>query len=114
MDIPELVAAFLGGGALGAVLTWWASTRDLALRRRIETMNAFLKIAARAHGYREGHEDMTVGTGEQSAAMFLVADLATRDKWLREAAIQLLDEEISWLEHPRLLNAAKEARTRIR
>ncbi|GAA1336266.1 hypothetical protein JOE65_000480 [Arthrobacter roseus] len=121
MNFIEILVVLISGGAVGALGTWATATRDLALRRRMETTDVFMRVSARAHGYRENHTSSTVGTGEQMAAMFLVADLANRDKWLRKAAVQLLDEECYWLEAGfpdqtcgRLLVAAKEARSLIK
>lgn len=120
MEWFEILGLILSGSIVGALLTWVTATRDLALRRRMQTMDTFLRISARAHGYRESGSDSSVGTGEQIAAMFLLADLANRDKWLRTAAVAQLDEELTWLhardsEHgQRLFSAAHAAKKLVR
>ena len=114
-------AAVVGAlaGIVGTILTYLASSRELRLRRRTETIGLFLRVAGTAHGRRDG-ADGDVGTGEQMAAMFLLADLASRDDWLRAAGSNFLDEQMVWLtenEHPvaqRLLDSARVARAMIR
>lgn len=112
------VLATLGVGAvIGSILTWVVATRDLALRRRTQTIDAFLRVATQAHGVRPGqpgHE--TVGIGEQVAAIHLLADLARRDRWLRKAGIAFLDDLTRWMtpeSHPQLHEAAAEARATL-
>jgi hypothetical protein len=94
--VVALVAA--GGVGLGAVLTWLVATRDLALRRRMQATDAFMRIAARAHGYRENHEKSTVGSSEQIAAIYLLAGLGKKFRWLRPACQAFLDDEARWLD----------------
>lgn len=68
---------------------------------------------SKAHGRGP---NCAVGTGEQAAAMYLIADLSRRDRWLRAAGVAFLDDLLELLagtEHTRLLNAAKEARASI-
>jgi hypothetical protein len=115
MDWGVFVGGILSGTIVGSFLTWLVATRSLALRRRIETTSTFLSIAATAHG-RRVDSDGGVGVGEQIAAMWLLADLGNRDKWLRKAAVGFLDDELTWLgtsghaASQRLLDAATEAR----
>lgn len=119
VEIIETVLTLVGGTALGALLTWYVATRDLALRRRLQTTEAFLKVAARAHGYRENHADSGVGTGEQIAAIHLLAELGKRDAWLRQAATAFFDDEADWLARsvhpwaPRLLTQVHAAQVTL-
>ncbi|WP_141392814.1 hypothetical protein [Glutamicibacter sp. BW77] len=94
MNTGEIVIVLLGGSLIGALLTYLTATRDLALRRRMQTIDIFLRVAARAHGYAD--ERGPVGLGEQVAAIYLMADLANRDKWLRKAGIGHLGEVLKW------------------
>jgi len=110
----------VGGGALGAIGTYLVSSKELRLRQRTETIDRFMKVAAIAHGNQDDRE-RTVGMGEQVAAIFLLADLANRDDWLRKAGISFLDETAVWLEKDdttpaaaRLVAAVHEARALIK
>ncbi|MEV7607914.1 hypothetical protein AB0N61_00365 [Microbacterium sp. NPDC089320] len=106
----------IGATLITSVVTLLISTRDLGLRRRTETIDRFLRTAAIAHGYPVDERAQSVGTGEQIAAIYLVADLARRDRWLRTSGIAFLDELCEWLGKlntptaSRLLEAATEAR----
>ncbi len=71
--------------AVVAVVTVWTTTRDLALRRRMESVDRFLTVAATAQprADRQTH----VGTSEQLAAIELLADLGLSETLLRQAAL---------------------------
>lgn len=82
----------------------------------MRTVEAFVRLTAIAHGYPPDARSASVGAGEQAAAIYLVADLGRRDRFLRKAAIALFDDLESWLPHTgnpaasRLLNAVSKAR----
>lgn len=79
-------------GALGAVGTVWVSTRDLRLRRRMETMDRFLAIAATSQS--RGREN--IGISEQVAAINLLGELGVSEKQLTAAASAALSETTRW------------------
>lgn len=122
MDIMDFISPLISGTVLGAlvgsVLTYLSATRDLSLRRRMATIDIFLKVSARAHGYADDRGK--VGIGEQVAAVYLLADLANRDVWLRHAAIQQLKEVELWAAESmsdarsRISEAVKEAQKLIK
>lgn len=89
----------IGGTIVASGVTLLISTRDLGLKRRTDTIDRFLRTASVAHGYPVDERSGSVGTGEQIAAIFLVADLARRDKWLRLSGLAFLEELSTWLEH---------------
>lgn len=92
--VGAALLAALGLGSLGAALiSSRASKRDVAMRRRVETAKVFMAVSARAHGTRE--DGSQVGAGERAAALFLLADLAVRDKELRWAGAAQLSVEHS-------------------
>lgn len=90
----SLLATIGAGTIVAALIASLSSRRDLAMRRRVETHKVFFQASALAHGRGEG--GATVEVGEQIAAMYVVADLAVRDKWLREPGINQLKEQITW------------------
>lgn len=118
MSIFEFVTVLLGGSLVGGILTYLVAVRDLALRRRMETIDIFLRVAARGHGYAD--ERGPIGLGEQVAAIYLMADLANRDEWLNTAAINHLKEVENWAarstseEQIRILEAVKSAQKLIK
>lgn len=100
---PQAVAAVVAavialfGVALSSFLTWRAARTKLRLDRRVETVKVFLEVSKRAQSRPEhpwgGHKDV----GETMAAMYLLADLAHRDRWLRPAGREQLHQELDWL-----------------
>lgn len=78
----------------------------------METIDIFLRVAARAHSYADDHPGGSIGSGDQVAALYLMADLANRDKWLHRATVNHLKEVVSWARktetgnETRILNAA--------
>jgi hypothetical protein len=89
-----VIGSLLSAGILGAVVTLLVGMRGLALRRRTDTISTFMQVSARAHGY---HDDgvTSVGAGQQVAAIYLVADLGTRDPWLRQSAAGQLAAQVA-------------------
>lgn len=79
-------------GVLGAVGTVWVSTRDLRLRRRMETMDRFLAIAATSQA--RGREN--IGISEQVAAVHLLGELGVSERELTDAAYAAVTETIRW------------------
>ncbi|MFI7583154.1 hypothetical protein ACH9DO_05100 [Kocuria sp. M1N1S27] len=91
---PAVLAAALTviGVLIGIVVSAWHNSKDLRMRRRVETVKVFLAVSARAHGVRE--DGTEIGMGERIAAVHLLADLAARDGWLRHAGENQLAEEL--------------------
>lgn len=81
---------------LGVSFSAWVSTRDLRLRRQMETLDRFLRIAATAQA--RGRGDDHIGTSEQVAAIQLLTELGLREKGLRLAAVASLRETVRWSE----------------
>ena len=101
---PLLTGGLLGAvgtvvaGLIGASFVFLHNSRDLQLRRRLETTKVFADVSSRAHGNRP--DGTPIGPGERMAALYLLADMSTRDQWLTRAAHkQLLEErELLWKE----------------
>lgn len=94
--VVTLLAAIGIGTIIAGLITSLSARRDLAMRRRVETHKVFFQASALAHG--RGYGGATVEVGEQIAAMYVMADLAGRDKWLREPGINQLNEQITWFD----------------
>lgn len=94
--ILAAATAFAGGGWLGHWLAHRRGVEEIALRRRVETIQTFLTVSQRAHGIAEDRRD-GVGMGEQIAATYLLADLGERDEWLYRAASKQLDDHLVWV-----------------
>jgi hypothetical protein len=115
-ELWKLVGTAVGAGLVGSAVTWWTSTRQYRLDRRMTTVAAFVRLTALAHGYPPEARDKRVGTGEQAAAIHLVADMGRRDRWLRVAAYALLDDLEDSMQHTdepgasKILGAARAAR----
>ena len=62
----------VGGLLVGVIGTALAATRDLRLRRQLETTDRFLRIAATAQA--RGRGDDKIGTSEQMAAIKLLGE----------------------------------------
>lgn len=84
--------------SVAAIISAFVAFRDLGLRRRLETSKQFLALFALAHGRPEGGR--TVGVGEQVATVHLIADFASREKVLRNAAREGLLQLSSWPKDP--------------
>jgi hypothetical protein len=65
------------------------ASKDVVVRRQLESTNSFLQILSVAHA-RSRPEG--VGIGEQLAAITLAADFAVAHPWLNDAAIAGLEE----------------------
>lgn len=85
---PILVAIVATGGV---VATAWASTRDLALRRRLDSTDKFLEIVMLAHGKADLSREV-VSTSEQIAAIHLLVDFTESESHLSNAARAVLWE----------------------
>lgn len=68
--------------------------RGLALRRRTNTISTFIRVSARAHGY---HDDgvTSLGANQRVAAIYLMADLGTKDPWLKQSATGQLAAQVA-------------------
>lgn len=88
---PVVVTFVASLGALSAV---WVSTRDLRLRRRMDTVDRFIKIAANSQA--RGREGDRIGSSEQVAAIYLLAELGSSEKELTIAADASLSETVRW------------------
>jgi hypothetical protein len=60
-------------------------------------MEAFMRLAAMAHGQPEDARSESVGAGEQAAAIHLVGDLGREDPHLTAATYALFDSMETWL-----------------
>ncbi|WP_205471327.1 hypothetical protein [Nocardioides sp. SYSU D00038] len=81
--------------SVAAVLTAFLGFRDLGLRRRLETSKQFLNLFATAHGRPVDGRD-GVGVGEQVATLHLIADFASKESLVRNAAIEGLRHFTTW------------------
>lgn len=100
--------------SVAAVMTALVSFRDLRVRRRLETSKQFLTLFATAHGRPVDREH--VGVGEQVATIHLIADFASTDKMLLNAARAGLGDLTGWSgteESEKIANAAKVAVARM-
>lgn len=88
-------AALVGGGWIGHRWAHQRGMEDLELRKRTETHKVFFQASTRAHARRETG-DGGVGTGEQIAALYVVADMGARDEWLYDAAVNQLDDQVEY------------------
>lgn len=70
---------------------------DLELRRRVETVKVFLEISQRAALWPDPDDRGSADHGDKIAAVYLLADLATRDPWLARAGENYLDQNIDHL-----------------
>lgn len=108
LDWWQLVLAVAGGSFLGtavtAAVTLFLGRSEFKLKRRVETLKFFGQISTRAQGHREDHPEARVGTSEQIAAMYLLAELANEYEWLRPAVVSQLDDQHRefWYSHPPL------------
>ena len=75
---------------VGIGLTVWASTRDLALRRKLGATDKFFEIVMIAHARAKDREG--VGSAEQIAGIHLLADFGRSEKHLKNAAKDALEE----------------------
>lgn len=93
--VASVIALF--GVLISAVLNWLIAGRKLSLDRRVETLKVFLEVSQRAQSrpipIASGHEKI----GETMAAMYLLADMSRRDRWLRTAGREQLHQELDWL-----------------
>ncbi|WJZ68356.1 hypothetical protein [Kocuria rosea] len=96
--IGTIGAALIGGGLIGHRLAHKRGMEELQLRKRTETLSVFFLASARAHGYREGHADSSVGVGEQIAGIYLIGDMGRNYPWLNAAATNQLDDQITYFE----------------
>ncbi|MDS2173828.1 hypothetical protein Q7C18_14065 [Nesterenkonia sp. CL21] len=99
-----VVAAIPSAAAVVAAIV---SFRDLHLRRRLESSKQFLSLFASAHGRPQGRD--AIGIGEQVAAVHLIADFAAKDKMLRSAAREGLQDLSSWTGNERSEKIASSA-----
>lgn len=71
------------------VATTWVATRDLALKRQTDSLASFLHVVATVHGRpTDGRQD--VDLVEQLAALWIIAELGKRHRWLRPSAREAL------------------------
>ena len=88
MDTGALAAAFL---AVGLVATAWVATRGVVLRRQSASVETFLDLVAIVHGRpRDGRDE--VGSVEQLAAIWIIAELGTQHRLLRASAREALTD----------------------
>lgn len=67
------------------------ATRGVVLRRQTESLEAFLDLVAIVHGRpRDGRTE--VGSVEQLAAIWLIAELGTQHRLLRSSAREALTD----------------------
>ena len=84
------------GVVVAAVLVARSASKDLAVKRQLESTERFLELIAVAHGRpRDGRGH--VGISEQVAAVHLVAEFGAAHSWLREAATESLASFATWL-----------------
>lgn len=84
------------GVVVAAVLVARSASKDLAVKRQLESTERFLELIAVAHGRpRDGRE--RVGISEQVAAVHLVAEFGAEHSWLRGAATESLVSFPTWL-----------------
>jgi hypothetical protein len=108
---PAIVAAL--AVVIGGVLAAIVSTRELRLRRQLESTQLFVALFATAHGYRpDSPSGLPVGRSEQITAIWLVAEFGRRHRWLREPARRGLSSIGTWdkqVSDPLILQAAEDA-----
>lgn len=89
MEWWQLALAVAGGSSLGtilgALLTYLVGSQDVKLRSRVETIKVFMATSARAAGRLDDGGPADIA--EKIAAVHLLADLGSRDKWLHSAAL---------------------------
>ena len=85
---PSVVIALIPTVGIG--LTVWASTRDLAVRRKLDSTDKFFDIVMIAHARAKDRDG--VGTAEQIAGIHLLADFGSSERHLRTAAEAALRE----------------------
>jgi hypothetical protein len=80
---------------IAVAVGFWQATRDLSLKRRLDGTDRFLEVASVANGRpRDGREH--VGTAEQCAAIFMLAEFGLSERHLRRPARSALEEVVSW------------------
>lgn len=110
-----LVIAFIP--TLGVAATVYSSTRDFAVRRRLDGTDKFFEIVMLAHGRSKDRPG--VGTAEQIAAIHLLGDFGKSERHLKNAARAALQEIGRYTEgvpedqHLLVNNAVKEALLRL-
>lgn len=88
MDAGALAAAIL---AIGLIAATWVATRALALKRQTDSLETFLDLVAIVHGQpRDGRHD--VGSVEQLASIWLIAELGKQHRLLRASAREALTD----------------------
>ena len=86
MDAGALAAAII---AVGLVAATWVATRALVLKRQTDSLETFLDLVAIVHGEpRDGRQE--VGSVEQLAAIWLIAELGKQHRLLRASAREAL------------------------